>query len=454
LQRKTLQKKVEIMTGKLAKDDHRELFRTRLADLINPQHELALLANAIDWNRFENEFKSLYSDRPGRPAMPIRLMVGVLMLKHLYNPGDEKISFAWESNPYFQYFCGYSFFEHKFPCDPGDFVHFRKRIGEDGAGKIFAYSVKLHGAEVPEQAKFVLSDTTVQGNHTTFPTDARLCKKVIDKCNQIAERECINLRCKYKKESKQLLQDTYSGKHPKRAKKAKKAKKRLKTIGNTMLRELDRKMTEEQSAFYSEKMELYRLAVNRQKTDMKKVYSLHKPHTACIAKGKPHKQYEFGNRAGLITSGKKGKKIILAIKGFLGNPFDGHTIEPLLNQMKNNKLKLPQEPAYDRGGTRTTETEAEIILIPSPPKKTDTHYQKQKKRKQFRARAGIEPIISHLKYDYRLLENYLWGEKGVQINALMAGTAWNLKKMMQKLKEKILWLIFRFIFGKNFLPAL
>ncbi|MDR2469014.1 MAG: IS5/IS1182 family transposase, partial [Tannerella sp.] len=66
------------MTGKLPQDDHRELFRTRLADLINPQHKLALLAHAIDWNRFENGFKSLYSDRPSRPAMPIRLMVGVL----------------------------------------------------------------------------------------------------------------------------------------------------------------------------------------------------------------------------------------------------------------------------------------------------------------------------------------------------------------------------------------
>jgi IS5 family transposase len=83
-----------------------------------------LLANAINWNWFENEFKSLYSDKPSRPAMPIRLMVVVLMLKHLHNLGDEKIPFAWESNPYFQYFCDYSFFEQKFPCDPSDFVHF------------------------------------------------------------------------------------------------------------------------------------------------------------------------------------------------------------------------------------------------------------------------------------------------------------------------------------------
>jgi IS5 family transposase len=74
------------MTGKLPKDDHWELFRTRLADLINPQHELALLVNAIDWNRFDHEFKSLYSDKSSRPSMPIRLMVGALMLKYLVNP--------------------------------------------------------------------------------------------------------------------------------------------------------------------------------------------------------------------------------------------------------------------------------------------------------------------------------------------------------------------------------
>jgi IS5 family transposase len=135
------------MLGKLLVDNHRELFRTRLADLINPQHELALLATTIDWNCFENEFKGFYSDKPSRPALPIRLMVGVLMLKHLYSLGDGRIPEYWVRDVYFQYFCGKAFFEHKFPCDPSDFVLFRNRIGRDGTGKIFAYSVTLHGKE-------------------------------------------------------------------------------------------------------------------------------------------------------------------------------------------------------------------------------------------------------------------------------------------------------------------
>jgi IS5 family transposase len=113
----------------------------------------------------------------------------------------------------------------------------------------------------------------------------------------------------------------------------------------------------------------------------------------------------------------------LAIKGFLGNPFDGHTIEPLLHQLKTNVIPLPKELVYDRGGKGKSEVEGVKILIPAPPKKTDTNYQPRKKRQQHRSRAAIEQIISHLKYDYRLLENYFWGKSGVQINALLAGAA-------------------------------
>jgi len=435
---------VEEMIGKLQANE-RELFRTRLEDLINPHHELALLAKAIDWQYFEREFESYYSEK-GAPSVPIRTMVSCLILKHLYNLGDEKIPENWESNVYFQYFGGGVFFEHKFPFDPSDFCHFRKRVGEEGIAKIFSYSVHLHGLDVLKQSRFALSDTTVGENNTTFPTDAKLCKKVIDKCSQIAENEGITQRQKYKKESKQLLRDTYNGQHPKRAKKARKAKKRLKTLANKMLRELDRKMTEGQKTGYKNELENCQRAVNQQKDDKNKIYSLHKPFTRCIAKGKAHKQYEFGNKIGLITGGKKGKKIILAVSAFLENIFDGHTIEPLLNQMEINKIPLPKELAYDRGGKGKSEIKGVKIIIPSPPKITDTQYDKQRKRKKCRARAAIEPIIGHLKSDYRLQQNYLWGAKGVQINALMAATAWNFKKMMEKLKEKFLQFIFQLFF--------
>ena len=82
------------------------------------------------------------------------------------------------------------------------------------------------------------------------------------------------------------------------------------------------------------------------------------------------------------------------------------------------------------------------IITPNKPKKSDSEYQKMQKRKKFRTRAGIEPIFGHLKKDFRMEQNYLWGEKGIHINAYMAATAWNLKKMLEKIKENLLRSIF------------
>ena len=140
------------------------------------------LPNKIDWNFYEEGFDPLYS-KTGMPSVPIRLMVGCLILKDLYNLGDESLPKAWVMNPYMQYFCGEEFFCHEFPFEPSDFVHFRKCIGVDGVEKIFQSSVKLFGNEAEE--KLVVSDTTVQGNNTEFPTDARLYQRVIEGCNRI-----------------------------------------------------------------------------------------------------------------------------------------------------------------------------------------------------------------------------------------------------------------------------
>lgn len=159
----------------------------------------------------------------------------------------------------------------------------------------------------------------------------------------------------------------------------------------------------------------------------------------------------------MITTSNKSKKIIIAVKAFLETPYDGHTIEPLLEQMESIGQKLPKELIYDRGGKGKSEIKGVKISIPSLPKKKDTAYQKQKKRKKFRTRAAIEPIIGHLKTDFRLAQNYFQGEIGPQMNALLSATAWNLKKMMEILKDKskncLLYffqlIFFRLIFSKK-----
>lgn len=437
------------MIGKTANQNQRNLFQPLLSDFINLHHELVLLCNKIDWSYFEKEFASLYS-HTGQRAMPIRLMVGSLLLKRIYNLGDETLCDAWIRDPYMQYFCGMSHFEHKFPCDPSDFVHFRHRIGEKGIEKIFAYSVKLFGKQAKE--KQVLSDTTVGENNTTFPTDAKLAKRIIDKCIAIAKKEKTKQRQTYVRTSKQLVRDTYNRKHPKRRKKAIKADRKLKTIAGRLIRELQRELPKDKLALYQEKLSFYKQVIEQKRSDKNKIYSINKPFTACIAKGKAHKQYEFGNKIGLITTSKH--LIITAIKSFTGNPHDSKTIEPLLEQMQQNIHYNPKELIYDRGGKGQKQIRQTKIATPDyRPLKRDTEYQKRVKRKKFRRRAAIEPVIGHLKTDFRMGQNYLHGNNSSQINAFLAATGWNLKKMMKKLKNEIEKNCFHFIF-KLFIPKL
>jgi len=421
------------MIGKSANQNQRDIFRPQLSDFIDPTHELVLLSNKIDWSHFEDSFAPLYSHK-GKPSMPIRLMVGSLLLKNIYNLGDETLCDAWAMNPYMQYFCGMAHFQHRFPCDPSDFVHFRKRIGEKGMEKIFFYSVRLHGKDALE--KQALSDTTVAENNTTFPTDAKLAKKIIDKCNDIATKENILQRQSYVRVSKQLLRETHNRKHPKRRNKARKADRKLKTIAGRLIRELERSLSEDRALKYKEQLVLFQKILDQKRTDKDKIYSIHKPFTSCIAKGKAHKQYEFGTKVGLITTSKT--LIITAIKSFKGNPHDSKTIQPLLEQVKANLGQQPKELIYDRGGKGKKEIGSTKIITPDyRPLKRDTPYQKRAKRIKFRRRAAIEPVIGHLKTDYRMGQNYLSGPKSPQINAFLAATGWNLKKMMRKLKEEL-----------------
>lgn len=136
------------------------------SDTLNQKHPLYLLANQIDWEIFEKAFTPLYSAHQGRPAKPIRLMVGLLILKPLRNLSDEGVVEEWSENNYFQYFCGEPAFVPGQPCDASELVHFRKRIGESGLELIFKESIRINGADSEEERVSV--DTTVQEKKITF----------------------------------------------------------------------------------------------------------------------------------------------------------------------------------------------------------------------------------------------------------------------------------------------
>ena len=272
---------------------------------------------------------------------------------------------------------------------------------------------------------------------------------MIDKCNEIAKKENLTQRQTYTRTSKQLLRDTHFAKHPKRKKKALRAQKKLRTLAGRQIRELHRKLSAERLKHYQEQLEMYQQVIQQKRTGKNKIYSLHKPFTCCIAKGKAHKPYEFGSKVGLLVHPKS--LIIQGIKSFQGNPHDSKTIEPLLNQVKENLGHKFEEVIYDRGGRGKSEIDGVKVSTPKKPLKRDSISQRRTKRKKFRRRAAIEPVIGHLKTDFRMEQNYLHGTSSPQINALLAAAGWNFKKMMDLLKEKSIWLFFRIFKTPHFI---
>jgi IS5 family transposase len=428
------------MVAKTEKNPQLNIFRTPLKQFINLEHEICVLADNIDWDCVTDDFKGYYKEF-GRPSVPLRRMIGLVLLKYIYNLSDESVVDRWMENPYWQYFTGEVNFQTDKPFDPSEFVHFRKRIGEKGAERLLKLSIDLFGKEAKE--KEVLIDTTVQEKNITFPTDTKLHKKIIDKCNTIAETEDIALRQTYKRTVKQLMIDQRFRNHPKRRKKARAAARKIKTIAGRLVRDLERKMTDDQLDFYSRKLEIFHQILEQQRDTKNKIYSIHEPHVKCIAKGKEAKPYEFGNKSSIVKTRKSG--IVIGALAFNDNIYDGDTLEPQLAQIERVAVYRPKVAIVDRGYRGRKYIADMQILTPKPLPSSATKYQKQKARKRFRSRAGIEPVIGHLKHDHRMIRNYLKGELGDKVNTIMAGTAFNLKKMLLRIKADLKNILSQFI---------
>lgn len=274
-------------------------------------------------------------------------------------------------------------------------------------------------------------DTTVQEKNITYPTDAKLATRVIDKCRKIAAKENVELRQSYRRVVKRHLLNQRFATHPKNRKKARASLRTLKTIAKRLIRELHRKLTPDQVALYQTDLKRFEKAITQQRTDKNKIYSLHEPDVACIIKGKVHKKFEFGSKAAVALT--RDTNFIVGVASFRGNPHDSNTLENTLQAVERTSGQRPREGICDRGYRGKTTVGATQITIPKA-KKHKNNYQKLKTRKKFRRRAAIEPIIGHTKQDFRLGRNYLKGFLGDEINLTLAAMAFNLKSWIRKQK--------------------
>ena len=395
-----------------------------LSDQLDQKHPLYQLANAINWNIFDDAFKEHYSEKMGAPAKPIRLMVSLLILKYVRNLSDENLVEQWAENCYYQYLSGEQHFQSHLPCVPTELIAFRKRIGEGGMELILKESIRINKSDDNDTAGAVVSvDTTVQEKNITYPTDDKLYKKIIKKCWIIADKESIDLRQAYTRVVKKLghlqrFKNTKQG-----AKAARKANKKIQIIAGRLVREIARKLPLEGLGTYLPMLKLFQRVLSQKRADTDKIYSLHEPNVKCYSKGKEHKKFEFGSKASVLIDQASG--IIMGALNFTQSLHDSKTLPEVLEQYQRLNGQEAKEVFVDRGYKGIKQYKASKIYVPIP----DKNITKNQRQKHSR-RAAIEPVIGHLKQDYRLCRNYLKGIFGDNINIILAAAAMNFKRRM------------------------
>ena len=416
-----------------------DLFRSRLDQMINLKHELVLLADRIDWSYLDDQVAPFYAV-DGRPSIPSRLMIGLHILKHVHNLSDEAVCARWEESPYYQYFCGETYFQHRFPIERSSMTHWRQRIGEGFCEELLKESLRIAHQEKALSTRHlqrVVTDTTVQPKSVTFPLDSKLRYRALLALVRLAKQHQLPLRQTYVRVAKQALMMSGRYRHAKQLKRAKRQEKFIRIRLGRVIRDVRRQLRQrsELTPYFAETLRKSHIALNQSRNSRQKLYSWHAPEVECIGKGKADKPYEFGCKVSVTTSinPAPGGHFVLHTQTLHGRPFDGHTLNTVTQKMIGITGIEPQRIYVDRG-----------YRGHDYPNKHRVYRSGQKRgvfgviKKELRRRSVIEPIIGHLKSDGHLGRNYLKGTLGDQQNALLTGVGYNFRLLLKWLR-RLFW---------------
>jgi transposase, IS5 family len=421
------------------RDDRQDdLFRPALRDIINLRHPLVRLAEEIDWDFLDQRFGSVCRVGPGQPPLPTRLVAGLFILKHMHNLSDERLCERWLENPYFQYFCGELVFRHDAQFDRSSLTRWRQRLGEEQLTALLQESLSVAhrtGAIENKDLERVAVDTTVQEKAIAHPTDARLCYRAIQKLGDLAKREGVVLRQSYRRVAKRaaIMVGRYT--HAHQFKRARRVLKFLRTRLGRIIRDVDRKIDGNpvlEDRFDPLLDRARRVRDQDQHQRGPKVYSLHAPEVECIGRGKARAAYEFGCKVSITTpvTSPKGGQFVLHAKALHGNPYDGHTLGPMIADLERLTGVEVRRIHVDKGYRGHNHPHRFRVWISGQVRRVTNPI-----RREMRRRAAVEPVIGHLKADHRMDRNYLKGREGDRANAVLAAAGYNFSLLLRWLEE-------------------
>ena len=430
--------------GKPRDSRQKDLLRPALDQIVDPTHPLVRLAAEIDWGFIDDRFSAVCRAGPGQPPLPTRLVAGLLILKHTHNLSDEALCARWLENPYFQLFCGEESFQHRLPFDRSSLTRWRQRLGEAQLAALIQESLSVAhktGALASKDLERVAVDTTVQPKAVAFPTDARLMHKAVVMLGRLAKRHRVPLRQSYIRVAKRaaLMAGRYA--HAKQFKRHNRMLRFLRTRLGRLIRDIRRKVAGDealQEIFATPLSRADRVHRQRQRQRGWKLYSLHAPEVECIGKGKARTPYEFGCKVSVATpvTQPKGGQFVLHAQALHGNPFDGHTLGPVVEELQALTGVEVRRIHVDKGYQGHSHPRRSRVWISGRVRGVTKTI-----RREMRRRAAIEPVIGHLKAEHRMDRNHLKGRHGDRANAILAAAGYNFHLLLRWLAELLRALI-------------
>lgn len=458
-----------------------DFFRSRIDQIIDLRHPLAVLSSRMPWQDIEARVAHLFvrkaragvampdldlfgeqtqrvsvRSNAGRPRVPLRVMISLLYLKHAFNESDEGVVQRWADTPRWQFFGGWAYYEDRQPCDATTLVKFRQLLGDEGVEELLAQTINAAvdmGLIAKSELSRVIVDSTVQSKAIAHPTDSRLLETARDKLVQAAKNAGIALKQTFVKEGQQLARKAGRYAHAKQFRRMRKAIGRQRTVLGRLVREVQRKIATTtaacaavnatpmaaavQQALSTTLERAQRIwsqtAAKKNREGKGKLYAFHAPEVECIGKGKSRQPYEFGVKVGIASTLKH--NLIVGARAFPGNPYDGHTLNAQLEQatilMQDNQTK-PSDVFVDLG-YRGVDADNPTVTV--------KHRGKYKSlsasdKRMLKRRQAIEPIIGHLKADHRMGRCHLKGEKGDRLHAVLCAAGYNLKWLLRMIAKK------------------
>ena len=410
-----------------------DLLRPRLVDLIDLRHALVKLTALIDWDVFKREWSGFFPSATGRPATPPRLVAGLLYLQHAYRLSDEAVVARWVENPYYQHLTGETFFQHRPPIDPSSLTRWRNRIGEEGVEWLLTQTINAglkSGAIDGDSLKRVAVDTTVMEKNIAHPTDARLFDRARAQLVTLAREAGVDLRQSYARLAPRLAMQVGRYAHAKQFRRMRKALKKLKGYTGRVMRDLRRHLRDIPTGPLRDritaKLGLVSQLLHQQPKGRGKIYALHEPEVDCISKGKARVRYEFGCKVSITTTLDEG--FVVGMRSFAGNPYDGHTLGPALEQVEILTEQCPDLAVVDRGYRGHGVDKTRVLISGTRRGLTP------KLLTDLRRRSAIEPEIGHMKVDGRLSRCTLKGTIGDALFAVLCGCGHNIRKILAHLR--------------------